>query len=238
LIALAAEVAKHDGKFQRVKGSGIKIPRSIKKPTVWQRQNPGLTKRTQKHDATFSIEDPEGESIRKAAMERKAKVYEMLQRGEDVPDRLREELLVEFEFKNRDQSRERGRKDHGSSDSDGDEGRRSMEVFRGRRRGWESGRRSRSRSSSRSRSGDWGKDESIALARDPRDFTSDPWVQHVDEFGRTRLMRQSEIPRPESTEEEHRTLGYVVDVSCCIVLDIPQLQFLFPTKNNYIRIYE
>ncbi|KAG0221081.1 hypothetical protein BGX31_010203 [Mortierella sp. GBA43] len=197
LIALAAEVAKHDEKFQRVKGSGgIKVPRSVKKPTVWQRQNPGLARRTQKHDATFSSEYPDADSARKAAMERKAKMYEMLERGGDVPDRLREELLVEFEYKDRDHSRERDRRGYGSSESDSDD-RLRRDVFRGRRRDRGSGRRSRSRSS------DY---ESAALARDPKDFTNDPWVEHVDEFGRTKLVRQSEIPRPEPVEEDY-TLG-------------------------------
>ncbi|KAG0366646.1 hypothetical protein BGZ54_005069 [Gamsiella multidivaricata] len=141
LIALAAEVAKHDEKFQRIKAAGgIRAPRSIKKPTVWQRQNPGLAKRVQKQDAMSPTEaDPEGESARRVAMERKAKMYELLKRGEDVPDRLREELLVEFEYKNRDRL---------SDESDSDDG------------------------------------------------------GYRDEFGRTRLMRQSEIPRPETVREE------------------------------------
>ncbi|KAG0277785.1 hypothetical protein BGZ95_005334 [Linnemannia exigua] len=146
LIALAAEVAKHDEKFQRVKGvkGGVKVPRSVKKPTVWQRQNTGLAGRSNRHDSLSSSlpEDPEGQTARKTALERKAKMYEMLKRsgGEDIPEKLKEELLVEF-----------------------DDPRRS----RGRGRG-----------------------------RDPRDYKDDPWVEHVDEFGRSRLVRQSEIPSP------------------------------------------
>ncbi|KAI7817993.1 hypothetical protein BC939DRAFT_464360 [Gamsiella multidivaricata] len=199
LIALAAEVAKHDEKFQRIKAAGgIRAPRSIKKPTVWQRQNPGLAKRVQKQDAMSPTEaDPEGESARRVAMERKAKMYELLKRGEDVPDRLREELLVEFEYKNRDRL-----SDESDSDDGGYRGRsrsRSRErEFRGRKRqDWESGRRR-----SRSRSSDWDRDESLVVARNPKDLTKDPWVEHIDEFGRTRLMRQSEIPRPETVREE------------------------------------
>ncbi|KAF9925498.1 hypothetical protein BGZ67_008574 [Mortierella alpina] len=120
LIALAAAVAKHDEKFQHAKAtrSGIRAPRSVKKTSIWQRKNPGLAKRARKHDGLSPNEDPDGESARKAAMERKSKMYEMLKRGEDVPDRLREELLVEFEYKNRG---------HGSSDDDdsgSDDGRR------------------------------------------------------------------------------------------------------------------
>lgn len=138
------------------------------KPTVWQRQNPGLAKRIEKHDATFSSKDPDGESTRKATMERKAKMYEMLERGGDVPDRLREELLVEFEYKqHREHSRERDKKSYDSSGSDSDDGKMRREVFRGRRRDWGDRRRSRSRSGS----SDWDKNESIAPARDPKDFT-------------------------------------------------------------------
>ncbi|KAG0207066.1 hypothetical protein BGX28_001609 [Mortierella sp. GBA30] len=151
LIALAAAVAKHDEKFQQVKGkkTASREPRSVKKPTVWQRQNAGLTKRAGKHDTSYSSEDPEGESARRAAMERKAKIYQMLKRGEDVPDRLREELLVEFEYKNRK---------YGSEDDSDSDDRRMCRS------------RDRRRSRSRSRESDWDRDESVALARDPKDF--------------------------------------------------------------------
>ncbi|KAF9122114.1 hypothetical protein BGW39_010011 [Mortierella sp. 14UC] len=160
LIALAAEVAKHDEKFQRVKGvkGGVKVPRSVKKPTVWQRQNTGLAGRSSRHDSssTSLSEDPEGQVARKAALERKAKMYEMLKRsgGEDIPEHLKEELLVEFD----DPRRGRGRDE------------------------------------------DWDRDESRRVARDPRDYKDDPWVEHVDEFGRSRLVRQSEIPPPPAPE--------------------------------------
>ncbi|CAO3571566.1 unnamed protein product [Mortierella alpina] len=189
LIALAAAVAKHDEKFQHAKGtrSGIKAPRSVKKTSVWQRTNPGLAKRASKHDGHSTQKDPDGEGARRAAMERKSKMYEMLKRGEDVPDRLREELLVEFEYKNRG---------HRSSDDDsgGDDGRRYRS-------------RDRRRSRSRSRESDWDRDESVALSRDPRDYQNDPWVEHVDEFGRSRLVRQSEVPAPEPEPEPQYAPG-------------------------------
>ncbi|KAG9061613.1 hypothetical protein KI688_007193 [Linnemannia hyalina] len=110
LIALAAEVAKHDEKFQRVKGvkGSIKVPRSVKKPTVWQRQNTGLSGRSKRHDTSTAFPDQldEAQSARKAALERKAKMYEMLKRdgGEGIPDNLREELLVEFDDPRRGRS--------------------------------------------------------------------------------------------------------------------------------------
>ncbi|KAF9287853.1 hypothetical protein BGZ68_001202 [Mortierella alpina] len=163
LIAFAAAVAKHDEKFQHANGSksGIRAPRSVKKTSIWQRKNPGLAKRASKHDGPSPNEDPDGESARKAAMARKSKMYEMLKRGEDVPDRLREELLVEFEYKNRG---------HGSSDDDSgsDDGRRYRS-------------RDRRRSRSRSRESDWDRDESVALSRDPRDYKDavdkQEWIQ-------------------------------------------------------------
>lgn len=91
-------------------------------------------------------------------MARKSKMYEMLKRGEDVPDRLREELLVEFEYKNRG---------HGSSDDDSgsDDGRRYRS-------------RDRRRSRSRSRESDWDRDESVALSRDPRDYKVNVFARH------------------------------------------------------------
>ncbi|KAG9325255.1 hypothetical protein KVV02_000003 [Mortierella alpina] len=190
LIAFAAAVAKHDERFQHAKGtrSGIRAPRSVKKTSIWQRKNPGLAKRASKHDGPSPNEDPDGESARKAAMERKSKMYEMLKRGEDVPDRLREELLVEFEYKNRG---------HGSSDDD-DSGSNDGRRYRSR---------DRRRSRSRSKESDWDRDESVALSRDPRDYKNDPWVEHVDEFGRSRLVRQSEVPEPEPEPEPRYTPG-------------------------------
>ncbi|KAF9138832.1 hypothetical protein BGX30_008711 [Mortierella sp. GBA39] len=209
LIALAAEVAKHDEKFQRVKGvkGSIKVPRSVKKPTVWQRQNTGLSKRSKRHDTSTAFPDhpDEAQSARKAAMERKAKMYEMLRRdgGEGIPDNLREELLVEFDDPRRGGGRDRYRS--GSEDEDGYRGERfsSRGRRRSRSRSW-----SRSRSRSRSRSDDgWDQDESMRVARDPRDYKDDPWVEHVDEFGRSRLVRQSEIPAPEPSRDCHDSPG-------------------------------
>ncbi|KAG0276496.1 hypothetical protein BGZ96_003255 [Linnemannia gamsii] len=204
LIALAAEVAKHDDKFQRVKGvkgGGVKVPRSVKKPTVWQRQNTGLSGRSKRHDSsssTFPDDSEEAQSARRAAMERKVKMYEMLKRGggEDIPDNLREELLVEFDDPRRGHER---RYDSGSEDEYEDGEYRGRERFssRGHRRNRS---RSWSRSRSRSRSDDWDRDESMRVARDPRDYKDDPWVEHVDEFGRSRLVRQSEIPPPPAPE--------------------------------------
>ncbi|KAI1299822.1 hypothetical protein EDD11_006375 [Mortierella claussenii] len=210
LIALAAEVAKHDENSQRIKANqGVRAPKSVKKPTLWQRQNPGLLKRAKKHDVSMRSEDAEGETARRAAMERKAKMYEMLKRGEEVPDRLREELLVEFEYK------DRGRRSSMSDSDDSDDGpkynrrgnsrsrSRSREGFQGRRRtDWKRHSRSRSRSQE-----DWDRDESALVARDPKDFTRDPWVEHVDEFGRSRLMRQSEVPKPEPIQKQHHNPG-------------------------------
>ncbi|KAF9420902.1 hypothetical protein BGZ94_008991 [Podila epigama] len=124
LVALAAELAKHDERFRRTKADGIKAPRSFRKPTVWQRQNTGVAQRASKADrfSASSETDPEREAARRAAMQRKMDLYERIQRGEELPDHLREEIL------------------------------------------------------------------------------KDPWVEHVDEFGRTRLVRQSEIPVPPPSE--------------------------------------
>lgn len=104
-------------------------------------------------------------------MERKAKMYEMLKRGggKDIPDNLREELLVEFDDPRRGRG---GHYDSGSEDEYEDSGYRRRERFssRGRRRS-RSRSWSRSRSRSRSRSdGDWDRDESMRVARDPRDY--------------------------------------------------------------------
>ncbi|KAF9579723.1 hypothetical protein BGW38_003907, partial [Lunasporangiospora selenospora] len=192
LIALAGELAKHQESYQRVKGSGgIKAPRSVKKPTVWQRQNTGISNRSKRFDQ--EDHDPDGEAVRKAAMKRKAAMYERLQQGEELPDEIRKELLIEFEFKEGfGRRRGRGRSasvsaSERSSDDDDDWSR-----SRGQQR-------NRDRDSTRPRDRrDWEKYREDSRERIPKD---DPWVEHVDEYGRSRLVRQSEIPRPEPLED-------------------------------------
>ncbi|KAF9924087.1 hypothetical protein FBU30_005900 [Linnemannia zychae] len=207
LIALAAEVAKHDEKFQRVKGikgGGVKVPRSMKKPTVWQRQNAGLAQRSSRHDYSTRQSTDDDQSERKAALERKAKMYDMLKRGggEDLPDRLREEMLVEFDDPRRRRKYDSGGDSYESSEEDDDGGRGRIFRSRGERR------RSRSWSRSRSRSRERDEDESRRISRDPRDYKDDPWVEHVDEFGRSRLIRQSEVPpEPEPMDIQRESLG-------------------------------
>ena len=97
-------------------------------------------------------------------------MYEILRRGggEDIPDHLREELLVEFD----DPRRGGGRDRYGSGSEDEDGYRRERFSSRGRRRSRsKSWSRSRSRSKSRSRSEEgWDRDESMRVARDPRDY--------------------------------------------------------------------
>ncbi|KAF9100148.1 hypothetical protein BGX27_000482 [Mortierella sp. AM989] len=172
LIALAAEVAKHEERFQRAKGSGgIKIPKSVKKPTVWQRQNPGLSARAKKHDISLTSEDPEGEAARRAAMERKAKMYEMLKRGEDVPDRLRDELLGA--------------------------GKAAVTLMKATAMVREE-----------TEGGGGGVEVGVKKSFEGEGaIGADPWIEHMDEFGRTRLMRQSEIPKQQPVREERETPG-------------------------------
>ncbi|KAF9303355.1 hypothetical protein BGZ74_003928 [Mortierella antarctica] len=179
MIALSAELAKYDERFSRTNKERKRAPRAVKKPTVWQRQNPGVAQRALKSDQTTSSSvDPDTEAARIASMEKKAHIYRMIKNGEHVPKHLRDELLVEMERE-------------GDSDDS---------------RSWSSRSRSRSRSMSRSRSRDrnnWDRDESAQLAKDPSKVADDPWVDYEDEFGRTRVVRQSEIPKP-PREPEYR----------------------------------
>lgn len=105
-------------------------------------------------------------------MERKAKMYERLKRGEEVPDRIRDELLVEFEYgyEGRGRGRRSGQRRGSDSRSDYSEDDGSNQS------------RSRSRSLD---SHDWDRDESKALARDPRDYKVTKRMKKDEDYRRT-----------------------------------------------------
>ncbi|KAG0038530.1 hypothetical protein BGZ82_011733 [Podila clonocystis] len=147
MIALSAELAKYDERFSRTNTERKRAPRAVKKPTVWQRQNPGVAQRAQKSDQkTSSSADPDTETARTASMEKKARIYSMIKSGEHVPKHLRDELLPELVQSLQEQEQEQ------------------------------------------------------------EQIKDDPWVEYEDEFGRTRVVRQSEIPKPprEPREPEYR----------------------------------
>lgn len=120
------------------------------KPTVWARQNKGVSERAGKDKVELeAVAGPTLEASR-AALQRKAKLYdEMRKRRRYNDDDNDENNLIDFD------------RQPLSSDE---------------------------------------QDESDD---DSRSDTSDPWVDYVDEYGRTRTVRQSQVPKPRSPSPDY-----------------------------------
>ncbi|KAJ6531737.1 hypothetical protein B0H19DRAFT_966473 [Mycena capillaripes] len=115
-LDLRAEVSKQEAEFSRNKAAGKKyvvggVKRPDKKPTVWARQNKGVSDRASHDMELEAISKPTLESAR-AALERKAKIYDKLKKGQTggLNDKQYESLLVDFDSK--------PVSDHFESDSD------------------------------------------------------------------------------------------------------------------------
>ncbi|KAG8213397.1 hypothetical protein J3R82DRAFT_11896 [Butyriboletus roseoflavus] len=108
---LKAELAKKSDEFARTKAAGGPkfVPgegriRPDKKPTVWARSNKGVQGRAARDVELEEVSKVTVESAR-AALERKAKVYEKLMKGKSggLSDKQYEALLVDFDSKGVDQ---------------------------------------------------------------------------------------------------------------------------------------
>ncbi|KIJ67067.1 hypothetical protein HYDPIDRAFT_26474 [Hydnomerulius pinastri MD-312] len=113
---LKAELAKKSDEFAKNKSAGGSkyvaggAERPDKKPTVWARSNKGVHGRAARDIELEEVSRVTVESAR-AALERKAKVYEKLRKGKSggLSEKQYEALLVDFDSKG---------VDHYSSDSD------------------------------------------------------------------------------------------------------------------------
>ncbi|KAK7033065.1 hypothetical protein R3P38DRAFT_781486 [Favolaschia claudopus] len=115
-LDLKAELSKQEDEFTRNKAAGKSsyivggVKRPDKKPTVWARQNKGVHSRASRDAELEAISKPTLESAR-AALERKAKIYDKLKKGKSggLNEKQYEALLVDFDLKP---------SDHYESDSD------------------------------------------------------------------------------------------------------------------------
>ncbi|KAJ6513328.1 hypothetical protein C8R45DRAFT_812987 [Mycena sanguinolenta] len=115
-LDLKAELSKQEDEFTRNKAAGKSnyvvggVKRPDKKPTIWARQNKGVNARASRDIELEAISKPTLESAR-AALERKAKIYDKLKKGKTggLNDKQYESLLVDFDSKP---------SDHYESDSD------------------------------------------------------------------------------------------------------------------------
>ncbi|KAJ7170622.1 hypothetical protein C8R43DRAFT_1085189 [Mycena crocata] len=105
-LDLKAELSKQEDEFSRNKAAGKSnfivggVTRPDKKPTIWARQNRGVDSRASRDVELELISKPTLESAR-AALERKAKIYDKLKKGQTggLNDKQYEALLVDFDSK-------------------------------------------------------------------------------------------------------------------------------------------
>lgn len=113
---LKAELSKKEEDFAKEKAAGRAtalvggVKRPDKKPTIWARQNTGVKNRAARDIELEEISKPTLDAAR-AVLERKAKMYEKLQKGKSggLSEKQLEALLVDFDSK---------AIDHYESDSD------------------------------------------------------------------------------------------------------------------------
>ncbi|KAF8734034.1 hypothetical protein RHS02_07261, partial [Rhizoctonia solani] len=123
-LDLKAELAKHEDAFTKSKsaGKGKAEPvvgsnkRPDKKRSAWARENKGVQDRARRDAEIDQINRPTLESAR-AKLERKAKLYDQLQKGKGagLSEKQRESLLIDFD------SRDSGDDTDSSGDRDKDE---------------------------------------------------------------------------------------------------------------------
>ncbi|KAK2862200.1 hypothetical protein Q5P01_001733 [Channa striata] len=101
LVDLKAELYRKQEQFKQQKlgqesaGAGFKSKSKLKKPSVWSKQNPGVSARDEK-DAEQLTEEQMSLDSAKRKLEEKAKLYEQMTKG-DFPDEETEGLfLVDF----------------------------------------------------------------------------------------------------------------------------------------------
>uniref|UniRef100_A0A0K8S245 Putative C3orf19-like protein n=1 Tax=Crotalus horridus TaxID=35024 RepID=A0A0K8S245_CROHD len=110
LIDLKAELFRKQEEFKKeklLKDAGVPIkPKTVnKKPTIWAKQNKGVSDRAEK-DAEQKIEEQQTLDKSRQKLEEKALLYEKMTKG-DFPDEETEELyLVDFTQKIIDKQRE------------------------------------------------------------------------------------------------------------------------------------
>ncbi|GAA5972038.1 hypothetical protein JCM11641_002466 [Rhodosporidiobolus odoratus] len=178
-LDIKAQISKHESDFTKSRSLGQSstiaggVPRAPKKLPTWARQNKGLAGRQAKDQVIYEddVDTGRGDPERiKQQLERKAAIYDKIRKGKTGG--LNEDqigsLLVDFDRKTYDNPD--ASSDESDAASDVDE---SLTV------------------PSRPAHAHDDDDDDEPGARLPHD----PLVEFTDEFGRTRLIPRSEVPR-------------------------------------------
>ncbi|GAA5956937.1 hypothetical protein JCM3765_006646 [Sporobolomyces pararoseus] len=182
-LDLKATISAHESDFKKSRtpitqggnsATSSSASGSSKKLGQWAKQNKGLSSRAQKDQILYENDvgtDDKGNPERiRERLEKKAKIYDKIRRGKSggLNEAQIDSLLVDF-----DQSAE-GKEDSSSSASESEVDESKTIPRRPRRL--------------RSRSGSDSDEPGPPLP-------SDPLVEYTDEFGRTRMIPRSEVPR-------------------------------------------
>ncbi|XP_055016840.1 coiled-coil domain-containing protein 174 isoform X2 [Boleophthalmus pectinirostris] len=175
LVDLKAELYRKQEQFKQEKlaqvsggaGSKVKEKFTTKKPSVWSKQNAGVSTRAQK-DAEQLAEEQDNLNAARHKLEQKAKLYEQMSKG-DLPDEETEGLfLVDFTQKIIDKKKETLSQQ---------ERQREMERERERERKEEE------------------EEERESMLPIPAPENPDEeWVDYVDSLGRSRRCMKKDLP--------------------------------------------
>ncbi|KAI9594620.1 hypothetical protein BDF19DRAFT_444269 [Syncephalis fuscata] len=184
VLDLKAEIFRATDQFEREKRSSATkgyVPakkHQKKAKTVWTSQNRGVSERNAR-DAQATSEDAINLENSRKALERKAQLYKQLQQGklEDSSQSTSDTLLVDFDKKRWDYSEQTGDSDDSSDDQrDNDPIEDRSESITSRKR----------------------QNDHLEIKDEGRATYSnspDAWVDYTDEFGRTRTIRQRDMPK-------------------------------------------
>ncbi|XP_055965912.1 coiled-coil domain-containing protein 174-like [Sorex fumeus] len=112
LVDLKAELFRKQEEFKQeklLKDSGVlgKPKTTNKKPSIWTKQNAGVSSRAEK-DAEEKIEEQKTLDKAREKLEEKAKLYEKMTQGDFIDEEVEEMYLVDFNQKIMDRHRENG----------------------------------------------------------------------------------------------------------------------------------
>uniref|UniRef100_A0A8C0JZQ2 Coiled-coil domain containing 174 n=1 Tax=Canis lupus dingo TaxID=286419 RepID=A0A8C0JZQ2_CANLU len=110
LVDLKAELFRKQEEFKQeklLKDSGVlgKPKTTIKKPSIWSKQNAGVSNRAEK-DAEQKIEEQKTLDKAREKLEEKAKLYEKMTKGDFIDEEVEDMYLVDFTQKIIDKHKE------------------------------------------------------------------------------------------------------------------------------------
>lgn len=174
MVDLKAELFRKQEEFKQeklLKDSGVfgKPKTSNKKPSIWSKQNAGVSSRAEK-DAEQKLEEQKTLDKSREKLEEKAKLYEKMTKGDFLDEEVEDMYLVDFTQKIIDKRKE-------------------MEVLGATR----DSRIKEERGAAAAANDDDDEEFSEKDIPPPQD-PSEEWVDYVDSLGRSRRCMRKDLP--------------------------------------------